>query len=50
MQGKQSLVLLPEIFLTNQFEQRFEDYFGFKPSIWHSKITKKIKNNLAKYC
>ena len=43
MQGKQSLVLLPEIFLTNQFEQRFEDYFGFKPSIWHSKITKKNK-------
>ena len=43
MQGKQSLVLLPEIFLTNQFKQRFEDYFGFKPSIWHSKITKKNK-------
>ena len=43
VQGKQSLVLLPEIFLTNQFEQRFEDYFGFKPSIWHSKITKKNK-------
>ena len=43
MQGKQSLVLLPEIFLTNQFEQRFEDYFGFKPSIWHSKISKKNK-------
>ena len=43
IQGKQSLVLLPEIFLTNQFEQRFEDYFGFKPSIWHSKITKKNK-------
>ena len=39
--GKQSLVLLPEIFLTNQFNQRFEDYFGFKPAIWHSKITKK---------
>ena len=43
MQGKQSLVLLPEIFLTNQFKQRFEDYFGFEPSIWHSKITKKNK-------
>ena len=38
---KQALVLLPEIFLTNQFSQRFEDYFGFKPAIWHSKITKK---------
>ena len=43
MQGKQSLVLLPEIFLTNQFKQRFEDYFGFEPFIWHSKITKKNK-------
>ena len=40
-QNKQVLVLLPEIFLTSQFNQRFEDYFGFKPAIWHSKITKK---------
>ena len=39
--NKQALVLLPEIFLTNQFNQRFEEYFGFKPAIWHSKITKK---------
>ena len=41
--NKKVLVLLPEIFLTNQFNKRFEDYFGFKPSIWHSKITKKNK-------
>ncbi len=41
--NKQSLVLLPEIFLTSQFNQRFEDYFGFKPAVWHSKITKKNK-------
>ena len=40
-QNKQVLVLLPEIFLTNQFDKRFEDYFGFKPAVWHSKITKK---------
>ena len=39
--NKQVLVLLPEIFLTNQFNQRFEEYFGFKPAVWHSKITKK---------
>ena len=39
--NKQALVLLPEIFLTNQFNQRFEDYFGFKPAVWHSKISKK---------
>tara|TARA_Y100000817_G_scaffold299430_1_gene277518 strand:+ start:3734 stop:5689 length:1956 start_codon:yes stop_codon:yes gene_type:complete len=41
LKNKQTLVLLPEIFLTNQFNQRFENYFGFKPAIWHSKITKK---------
>ena len=44
--NKQVLVLLPEIFLTNQFNKRFEDYFGFKPSIWHSKITKKYKRTI----
>ena len=41
IKNKQILVLLPEIFLTSQFNKRFEDYFGFKPAIWHSKITKK---------
>ena len=39
--NKQVLVLLPEIFLTNQFNKRFEEYFGFKPAIWHSKVSKK---------
>ena len=43
LQNKQTLVLLPEIFLTTQFNKRFEDYFGFKPAIWHSKVTKKNK-------
>ena len=43
LNNKQALILLPEIFLTNQFNKRFEDYFGFKPAIWHSKITKKNK-------
>ena len=40
---KQVLVLLPEIFLTNQFKKRFENFFGFTPAIWHSKITPKNK-------
>ena len=40
---KQALVLLPEIFLTNEFKSRFEDFFGFEPAIWHSKITPKKK-------
>ena len=41
--NKQALVLLPEIFLTNDFKSRFEDFFGFEPAIWHSKITPKQK-------
>ena len=41
--NEQALVLLPEIFLTNDFKSRFEDYFGFEPAIWHSKITPKRK-------
>ncbi len=48
LNGKQSLILLPEIFLTNQFNKRFEDYFGFKPAIWHSKITKKNRRIIWK--
>ena len=41
--NKQALVLLPEIFLTNDFKSRFQDFFGFEPAIWHSKITPKQK-------
>ena len=37
------MVLLPEIFLTNEFKSRFEDFFGFEPAVWHSKITPKNK-------
>ena len=40
---KQALILLPEIFLTNEFKLRFEEFFGFEPSIWHSKITPRQK-------
>ena len=42
------MVLLPEIFLTNQFKSRFEDFFGFSPAIWHSKITPKNKRIIWK--
>ena len=44
--NQQALVLLPEIFLTNQFKQRFKEYFGFEPAIWHSKITPKNKRKI----
>ena len=43
---KQVLVLLPEIFLTNQFEERFLNFFGSKPAVWHSKITQKNKRKI----
>ena len=39
--GYQGLIMLPEIGLTNQFEKKFIEFFGFKPAIWHSGITKK---------
>ncbi len=39
----QGLILLPEIGLTSQFEQKFLEYFGFKPAVWHSGISKKKK-------
>ena len=45
---KQALVLLPEIFLTNEFKLRFSDYFGFEPAIWHSKISPKNKRIIWK--
>jgi len=45
---KQALVLLPEIFLTNEFKSRFSDFFGFEPAIWHSKISPKNKRIIWK--
>ena len=42
-EGYQSLILLPEIGLTKEFEKNFISFFGFKPAIWHSSVTKKNK-------
>ena len=41
--GLQGLILLPEIGLTGQFKQKFIEFFGFEPAIWHSGISKKKK-------
>jgi len=41
--GFQGLILLPEIGLTNQFEKKFIEFFGAKPAVWHSGISKKKK-------
>lgn len=38
-QGKQSLILLPEIALSRQWVDRFKDRFGFAPLLWHSSLT-----------
>lgn len=42
-QGKQALVLLPEIVLTSQLIERFEARFGFRPLEWHSALTLKFR-------
>ena len=46
--GFQALILLPEIALTNQFSERFEEFFNAKPAIWHSGTTKKNKSIIWK--
>ncbi len=46
--NKQALILLPEIYLTKEFESRFENFFGFTPAIWHSKISTKQKRIIWK--
>jgi primosomal protein N' (replication factor Y) len=38
-QGRQALVLLPEIALTSEFLDRVEERFGSKPAEWHSGVT-----------
>ena len=38
-EGRQVLVLLPEIALTAQWLRRFEDRFGAPPAPWHSGLT-----------
>jgi primosomal protein N' (replication factor Y) (superfamily II helicase) len=42
----QVLILLPEIALTSQLLLRFEEQFGFKPALWHSKISPKEKREI----
>ncbi|MBI1215885.1 MAG: primosomal protein N' [Alphaproteobacteria bacterium] len=37
-QGKQALVLLPEISLSAPFLERFEKRFGSAPALWHSEV------------
>ncbi len=41
--GKRSLFLMPEISLTPQMQRRLEVHFGDAVVMWHSKLTKKQK-------
>lgn len=39
-QGRQSIVLVPEIALSAQWLERFEARFGVRPAEWHSDLTR----------
>ncbi|NHN91146.1 primosomal protein N' [Acetobacter sicerae] len=42
-QGRQALVLLPEIALSAQWMDRFARRFGVRPAVWHSEIGQKAR-------
>ena len=45
-QGRQVLILLPEIALTSAFLDRFERRFGCKPAEWHSDIAPRMREKV----
>ncbi len=45
-QGKQVLILLPEIALTANFLERFQDRFGAKPGEWHSDLATRTREKV----
>jgi primosomal protein N' (replication factor Y) len=45
-QGKQVLILLPEIALTASFLDRFQDRFGSKPAEWHSDLSPRMREKV----
>uniref|UniRef100_UPI0018DFE241 replication restart helicase PriA n=1 Tax=Roseomonas rosulenta TaxID=2748667 RepID=UPI0018DFE241 len=42
-QGRQALVLLPEIALSTQWLDRFAARFGAAPALWHSELTSRTR-------
>ncbi len=46
MKKKQILIMLPEISLTPQLENRFLERFGIEVSVWHSKISEKKRKEI----
>lgn len=45
-QGKQIVILLPEILLANQVAKRVAEYFSIEPILWHSEVTASRKRKL----
>ncbi|SNY90671.1 replication restart DNA helicase PriA [Cohaesibacter sp. ES.047] len=45
-QGRQILILVPEIALTSAFLDRFEARFGTRPGEWHSGQSQRYKNQI----
>ena len=49
-ESKQILIMVPEISLTPQLENRFKERFGLEINIWHSKITPKRRKEIWHKC
>lgn len=45
-QGRQALILLPEIALTQAFLARFHDRFGTRPAEWHSDLPPRMRERV----
>lgn len=45
-QGRQVLILLPEIALTHAFLERFQNRFGAKPAEWHSDLPPRMREKV----
>ena len=45
-QGRQALILMPEIALTAQFLDRFSRRFGVRPALWHSGVSGRKRERL----
>ncbi|MEA3491543.1 MAG: primosomal protein N' [Campylobacterota bacterium] len=45
-EGRSSIFLMPEISLTPQMEKRLKVYFGDHVAMWHSKLTKRKKEQI----
>jgi len=44
--GRQVLILMPEIALTQSFLERFQDRFGAKPAEWHSDLAPRTREKV----